>query len=182
LVTDTSTLEKRVQIIIAFRGYKVLEKEEKEENVQYIIETPRKEKIILWSLESKGAIGVHYIHQLKKLMDEKDIKKGMIISNGRYTQAAISLAKKNNIELIPLISPSFNIFQHVLVPKHVILTPEEREEVLKKYRIKPYQLPRIKASDPIAKAIGAMPGDIVKIIRKSPTAGEYIYYRYVVER
>lgn len=180
MVTDTSTLEKRVQIIIEFRRYKILEKEEKEEKIQYIIETPRKEKLVLWSLESKGAIGVHYVNQLKKFMDENGLKKGMIISNGRYTRAARSLAQRSDIELIPLISPSFDIFQHVLVPRHVILTPEEREEVLKKYRIKPYQLPRIKASDPIAKAIGAMPGDIVKMIRKSQTARESIYYRYVV--
>ncbi|MDH5461481.1 MAG: DNA-directed RNA polymerase subunit H, partial [Candidatus Bathyarchaeota archaeon] len=39
----------------------------------------------------------------------------------------------------------------------------------------------IKASDPAVIAIGAKSGDIVRIVRKSPTAGEYIAYRYVVE-
>jgi len=76
---------------------------------------------------------------------------------------------------------SFNIFDHVLVPKHIILSSEEAEAVLKKYHIKPYQLPHIKASDPAVKAIGGKPGDIVKIIRKSSTAGEVIVYRYVVK-
>ncbi|MDH7606708.1 MAG: DNA-directed RNA polymerase subunit H [Candidatus Bathyarchaeota archaeon] len=75
----------------------------------------------------------------------------------------------------------FDIFEHKLVPKHEILTPEERETVLAQYRVKPYQLPQIKASDPAVKAIGAKPGDILRIIRKSPTAGEHIAYRYVVE-
>ncbi|MEM3507065.1 MAG: DNA-directed RNA polymerase subunit H [Candidatus Bathyarchaeia archaeon] len=76
---------------------------------------------------------------------------------------------------------SFNIFDHVLVPKHIVLSKEEAEAVLKKYHVKPYQLPYIKASDPAAKAIGAKPGDIVKIIRKSSTAGEVVVYRYVVK-
>ncbi|MGC9345340.1 MAG: DNA-directed RNA polymerase subunit H [Candidatus Bathyarchaeales archaeon] len=77
--------------------------------------------------------------------------------------------------------PSFDIFEHELVPKHEILTPKEREELLVQYRIQPYQLPQIKASDPAVKAIGARPGDILRIIRKSSTAGTHIAYRYVVE-
>ncbi|MGP3668142.1 MAG: DNA-directed RNA polymerase subunit H [Candidatus Bathyarchaeota archaeon] len=73
----------------------------------------------------------------------------------------------------------FDIFEHELVPKHIILSKEEAEELLKKYRIKPSQLPKIKDTDPAAKALGAKPGDIIKIIRKSPTAGLAEYYRYV---
>ncbi|MEM3054716.1 MAG: DNA-directed RNA polymerase subunit H [Candidatus Bathyarchaeia archaeon] len=85
------------------------------------------------------------------------------------------------MELLPKTFPVFDIFEHKLVPKHEILTQEEREKVLAEYRVKPYQLPQIKASDPAVKAIGAKPGDILRIIRKSPTAGEHIAYRYVVE-
>ncbi|MFB0504748.1 MAG: DNA-directed RNA polymerase subunit H [Candidatus Bathyarchaeia archaeon] len=81
---------------------------------------------------------------------------------------------------MPLFSPAFNIFNHLLVPVHQILTREEREELLQKYKVKPYQLPQIRASDPIVKAIGARPGDILRIIRDSATAGEYHSYRYVV--
>jgi len=75
----------------------------------------------------------------------------------------------------------FSVFEHELVPKHIVLSKEEAEEVLKKYHVKPHQLPYIKKNDPAIKEIGAKPGDIVKIIRKSPTAGEAIAYRYVVE-
>ena len=76
-----------------------------------------------------------------------------------------------------VIKPS----EHVLVPKHEIVGEEERRALLEKYGIRPDQLPYILASDPASKEIGAQPGDIIKITRRSPTAGVSIYYRYVVE-
>ena len=81
----------------------------------------------------------------------------------------------------PLSEKKVNVFDHLLVPKHTLISQEEVEKVLNKYRIKPYQLPKIKASDPAAMAIQAQPGDVIKILRKSHTAGEAIAYRYVVE-
>ncbi|WP_342766555.1 DNA-directed RNA polymerase subunit H [Candidatus Borrarchaeum sp.] len=75
----------------------------------------------------------------------------------------------------------FNIFEHVLVPKHELLSEKEANEVLKHYNISKHQLPAIQAADPAAKAIGAKPGRIVKIYRESPTAGLHIVYRVVVE-
>jgi len=174
-------LEKRVNVLMDFRGYKILEREQQKEGVRFLVETPKKSKLVLWAIPASDAIGVRYIAQLKKDMDKNGLEEGTIISNGHYTQAAKSLARKNRIELIPLVSPAFNIFEHVLVPVHQILTEEEKEEVLGKYRVKAYQLPRIRTSDPVARAIGAKPGDIVRIIRNSPTAGRYVSYRYVVE-
>ncbi|EZQ03083.1 MULTISPECIES: DNA-directed RNA polymerase subunit H [Acidianus] len=69
---------------------------------------------------------------------------------------------------------------HSLVPKHEVLSIEEAYSVLKTLGIGPEQLPWIKASDPVIKAIGGKPGDIVRIIRKSPVIGETVIYRYVV--
>ena len=74
-----------------------------------------------------------------------------------------------------------SILEHFLVPKHRILSPEEARKVLEKYRIQPHQLPYILTSDPVVKALGAKPGDIIEIIRESPTAGKAVYYRIVVE-
>ncbi|RLG00447.1 MAG: DNA-directed RNA polymerase subunit H [Thaumarchaeota archaeon] len=76
--------------------------------------------------------------------------------------------------------PLPSILEHELVPKHRVLSPEEAEEVLRKYSVTPQQLPRILASDPVVKEIGAKPGDIIEIIRDSETAGKTVYYRVVV--
>jgi len=76
---------------------------------------------------------------------------------------------------------TIDVSSHILVPKHVLLTKEEAQQVLEKYRIKPYQLPYIKRSDPAIREIKAQAGDIIKVIRHSPTAGEAIAYRYVIE-
>lgn len=74
-----------------------------------------------------------------------------------------------------------DIEKHELVPKHIILNEQEKEEILKSYGITLRQLPRILVSDPVIKLLNGNPGDIVKIIRKSPTAGETVYYRVVIK-
>ncbi len=82
------------------------------------------------------------------------------------------LATKKNQILVP---------DHVYVPKHEIMTKKEAEEVLEKYNCKPTELPLIFVNDPAIIGLGVKPGDVIKIKRKSPTAGESMYYRYVVE-
>ena len=73
------------------------------------------------------------------------------------------------------------ILSHSLVPKHEILSEEEAKEVIKKYAGgDKYKLPYIRKTDPIVQALGAKVGDVIKITRKSPTAGESVYYRLVI--
>ena len=73
------------------------------------------------------------------------------------------------------------ITDHVYQPKHEVLSKKQAEEVLKKFNTKPSQLPYILQSDKGIEDLEPRPGDIVKITRKSPTSGESVYYRYVVE-
>ena len=73
------------------------------------------------------------------------------------------------------------ITDHVYQPKHEILPKNQAEEVLKKFNTKPSQLPYIMRSDKGIEDLEPRPGDIIKIIRRSPTSGESVYYRYVVE-
>ena len=81
-------------------------------------------------------------------------------------------SKKRDAVLVP---------EHILVPKHEIMTIKEAEEVLKTYNCRTTDLPLIFVNDPAIIGLGVKPGDMIKITRKSATAGESFYYRYVVE-
>ena len=70
---------------------------------------------------------------------------------------------------------------HVFVPRHEIMKKEEAEEVMARYHCKPTELPLIYVTDPAIVKLGVKPGDMIRITRSSSTAGESIYYRYVVE-
>ena len=179
---SNETLEERkAKILIKLRGYKLLKREELKNAIGLTVKLKDRTKGFIWVIPTEGTVGVAYINQLKKVMDEAEVEKGIIVTSGRYSSAAKVKAKKKGIELIPKIFPAFNIFDHEFVPKHEILTAEEREKLLTEYKVQPYQLPRIKASDPAVTSIGARSGDVVRVIRKSPTAGKYVAYRYVVE-
>jgi len=76
----------------------------------------------------------------------------------------------------------FDIFEHGLVPQHTVVSESEKKDLIKKYGLRKLnQLPRILAGDKVVKVIGAKPGDVIKITRKSSVAGETVYYRVVVE-
>ena len=73
-----------------------------------------------------------------------------------------------------------DVLLHELVPKHVLLTKEESQNLLEKYKINLNDLPQVFEKDPVAIAIGAKEGDIVKIVRDSETTVRKVdYYRYV---
>jgi len=74
-----------------------------------------------------------------------------------------------------------DVSKHVLVPKHVKISEKEKKELLEKYNITLRELPKILKKDPAIKHINLKQGDIVKIIRKSQTAGESVFYRGVVD-
>jgi DNA-directed RNA polymerase subunit H len=74
-----------------------------------------------------------------------------------------------------------DITKHYLVPKLVILSEEEKKELLEKYKVSLSDLPKIKISDPALKNLNVKPGDVVKIIRNNSWIGEEIYYRVIVE-
>ncbi len=76
---------------------------------------------------------------------------------------------------------SITTINHVLVPKHEILSVEEKEKLLESLGATEKQLPVIFISDPAIAEMKPKAGDIIKIARESLTAGVSTYYRIVVE-
>jgi DNA-directed RNA polymerase subunit H len=79
-----------------------------------------------------------------------------------------------------MTAKEFDIRKHILVPKHSKVSEKEKKELLEKFKISVYDLPVIPKKDPAIKEMEVEPGDVIKIIRKSPTAGEAIFYRCVI--
>ena len=174
--------ERKAEVLIKLRKYKFIKKEKHEGAFAYIIDIPEdKQKAIVWCILDQATVGIVAMNALYKLMKEKEIDRAIVVTEGRYTHAVKTGAKKKNVELLLKSFPVFDIFEHALVPLHEILTQKEQAQLLAQYKLKPYQMPQIKSIDPAVKAIGAKPSDILRIIRKSSTAGEHIAYRYVVE-
>lgn len=77
---------------------------------------------------------------------------------------------------------SVETIKHELVPEHEILSNDDKAAVMERFQVNEGQLPKILISDPVVEMIGAKPGNVIRITRRSQTAGEAIYYRIVVEK
>jgi len=120
-------------------------------------------------------------HFFEVINESKEISSGIILFSGTLTpQAKVKFQEINSqfpIEIFSLGELVINITENKLVPKHILLKPEEKQELLKRYKIKDSQLPKILVTDPVAKYFGLKKGEVVKIIRSSKITGQYITYR-----
>lgn len=77
--------------------------------------------------------------------------------------------------------PLILTMEHRLIPSHNKLNESEKKQLLEKYNLSLKDLPKIIKDDPALAKIQVKPGDVIKIERKSPTAGVSYYYRLVIE-
>lgn len=130
-----------------------------------------------------GNVGIKQLKQFAQLLDEKNYHTGIFVTSAKPTSSALKIIPS----LLPTIMEVFmeddllvNISRHELVPKHILLSPEEKRYLLTRYRLKETQLPRILITDPMARYLGLRRAQVVKIIRKSETAGRYASYRWAI--
>ncbi len=76
---------------------------------------------------------------------------------------------------------ALDVSDHEAVPDHRIMDDDEVEELLEKYDTEKDKLPKIQRTDAALKQMDVEIGDVIKITRDSPTAGESTYYRVVIE-
>ncbi|KAF2834819.1 RPB5 subunit of DNA-directed RNA polymerase [Patellaria atrata CBS 101060] len=128
-------------------------------------------------------VGIKQLRQFCQHVDQNQFYTGVFISAVPVTPSALKIIPT----VLPRIIETFleqdllvNITRHELVPKHVLLSKEEKAKLLERYRLKESQLPRIQVTDPMAKYLGLRRGQVVKIIRRSVTAGRYASYRWCI--
>ena len=143
-------------------------------------------KILVYFVNTPVQISVNDITTFARIIRDKEVGNGIIISFKALQTSAekiireINIDDNYNIEYFNIDELIVNISKHVLVPKHANVTEDEKKKVLAQYRAKESQLPKILMSDPMARYLGARKGHLVRIERKSQTAGQYIMYRLVI--
>lgn len=97
-------------------------------------------------------------------MQEENISRAIIVVQNGMTpsakQALVDMAPKYSLEQFREAELMINITEHELVPKHVVMTPEEKKELLQRYKLKEQQLPRIQQGDPVARYFGLKRGQV----------------------
>ncbi|KAK5687727.1 DNA-directed RNA polymerases II 24 kDa polypeptide (RNA polymerase II subunit 5) [Elasticomyces elasticus] len=125
---------------------------------------------------SQPSVGIKDLKSFAQLLSEKNYHTGIFVAQAAPTSSALKIIPS----ILPTVMEIFkeedllvNISKHELVPKHTLLSPEDKKRLLERYRLKETQLPRIRMDDPMARYLGLKRGQVVKIIRKSETAGSF---------
>lgn len=93
----------------------------------------------------------------------------------------IYYSERHFVTLFYLPVLQFNILDHNFVPKHIVLTKEQKDSVYKQYNIEDDKMvPEISRFDPVATVIGLRPGQLCRIVRNSKTSIQSDYYRICV--
>jgi len=126
-------------------------------------------------------VGVKPIKVYTDRMREENVGNAILVLRVDITpfakQAVQEMSDSFRIEHFKEPELLVDITEHTLVPTHQVLTQNEKQELLKRYRLKETQLPRIQPNDPVSRYYCLRRGQVVKIIRPSETAGRYVTYR-----
>lgn len=120
------------------------------------------------------------------IADDKEVNPNMSsISKyvGLYQKEELPNTKTQSykLELFTFAEKSFNLPDHILVPKHeLIKDPVEIKKVVKQYKCRRDHLPKVFINDPVSRYYNAERGQLFKIYRTSPSSGLEITYRIVV--
>ena len=133
-------------------------------------------------------VGIKPIRVYSERMKSQTVRRAILVVQENLTPfAKTAISELSNdpdgkylVEYFNQNELLIDITEHELVPKHEVLTPEEKDQLLKRYKLEETQLPRMQTGDPIARYFGLQIGDVVKIIRPSETAGRYVTYRIVL--
>ena len=116
---------------------------------------------------------------IENFLNSNDDKKIFVVLSGS-TKIEKQILEYKKTEVFNDVDLLVNIIDNNLIPKHILLSDEEANNILTEYKINKKNLPCILSQDRIAKYYNITQGQIVKIIRPSITAGEEIIYRVCI--
>lgn len=140
----------------------------------------------IWvEFNADASVGIKQLRTFAHHLSTHNFSVGIFVTAAPVTPSALKIVPT----VLPTVIETFvevdllvNITRHELVPRHVLLSPAEKRALLERYRVKESQLPRIQNQDPVARYLGLRRGQVVKIIRRSETAGRYASYRVSLRR
>lgn len=128
-----------------------------------------------------AAVTIKDMRDFVQTLNDQAHKVGILIYEKNMTPSANKIVQgvQNQFQIDTFQEQDLiiNITHHELVPRHILMTPTEKKELLARYKLKETQLPRIQMADPVARYYGLRRGQVVKIIRRSETSGRYSSYR-----
>ena len=146
-------------------------------------ETDAEDQLFVF-LPDDDKVGVKTIKQYCEMMKEASVSHAiLVVKQGVTPFAKTALQEMASTYLIEHFRDAellVDVTEHRLVPAHALLSPEDRQALLDRYKLRAEQLPRIQRTDPVARYYGLVRGQVVKIVRPSETAGKYVTYRLVV--
>ncbi len=173
-----------IREILKFREFDIKDVKEDKEVMDIVAEkqTADGDTVkLLTRFPKVGSLGVAVVRELEAYRKENDFDQAILVARKKVTHYARKESIKCGVEILSAANPLFNIFDHDLVPRHIILEKDEEEQVLEKYQVKKYQLPKILDSDPAVKAIQAKAGNVLRIERNPKLMEEGNYYRLVIK-
>lgn len=149
---------------------------------------------ILIIFSEKTRVTEKELNNFIKFADDGGYKSGIIIVTPTAPSENVMNVLRNYIadkdhqlvQVFEIRHLQLDIAKHRKVPKHQIITDDERVKLFKTLYIDidttnlSSVLPKIDSQDPMAKWIGARPGDIVKVTGLCESSGLYVRYRQCV--
>jgi len=145
---------------------------------------------VLVVFSEKARVSDKDLTNMIEFADNNGYNNGVVIVSDARPSAAvlsrlrwyISNPEHKLVQIFELRHLQLDISQHRKVPKHRILMPDEIEAVMKEFHAtSPQQFPKIDSQDPMAKWIGARPGNVIEVLGLCESSGNNRRYRLCVE-
>lgn len=147
-----------------------------------LITVVNKDLIVIKVEENK--VGINTVKSIASSLEDYNANHAIVLYNNSITAFAknsiVTLLETKKVEFFMYEELMYNVTEHCLVPKHILISPKEKKTVLKTYNVSEKKIPYILSTDPVSRYYNAQPGQMFKIIRNSEVTCKSISYRVVV--